>query len=166
MFIHALAFLALLAVEPRLERAESQARAFLKATQERNYGAVVDLTNPKYIKMMGGRESALKEMKKEFDGIAEGGITLEPFKMEAPSDLRQTKDGRFCLVHHTIRIKGKGKVASVKGMLLGVSTDDGKNWTFVQAANGEQYFRRLLPEIPDSLKFPKIDQSQVIEGQP
>ena len=164
MFIHALFFLAVLGLDTKLEHAEVQARAYLKATQERDYGAAIDLTNPKFVKMMGGRESALKIMKKEHDGMAAGGITYNPPKVEEPSELRQTKDGLFCLVHHTIRMKAKGRSVAVKGMLLGVSTDDGKNWTFLEAANGEQFVRKLVPEIPADFKFPKVDQKEIVEG--
>ena len=166
MLIHTLALLTVLAVDPNLERAESQARAFVKASEKGDFEAKLDLTHPKFIKMMGGRESALKRMKKEFDGLTNGGYIFDSSKVEPAMDLRQTKDGLFCLVPYTSRMKVQSKNFSVKAMLLGMSTDDGKKWTFLEAANGEQFVRRLLPEVPDSLKLPKIDQTPIEENKP
>ncbi len=163
MFIHALALFAMLALDPKLEHAESQSRAYVKATEKGDFETWIDLSNPKFIKMMGGRDSALKEMKKEFDGMSGAGYTFDPSKVEPPTDLHQTKDGLFCLVRYTSRMRVKGKKVSAEALLLGVSTDDGKKWTFLQAENGEQFVRKLLPEIPESLKFPKIPLNPVEE---
>ncbi len=166
MFIHALAFASLLAVDPRLEAAETQGRASAEATVKGDFGKLLDLTHPKIVKLMGGREAALKRLKKEFDGSEAMGLTFESCKVEPATDLHQTKDGLFCLVPLTLKMKIQGKILTKKSSLLGISTDEGKNWKFVDATNGEQNVRKLLPEIPESLKIPKTEKPVIEDDKP
>lgn len=57
-------------------------------------------------------------------------------------------------------MKVPGGRATAKSFLLGISTDKGKTWTFVDG-NGigdEKVKRKLLPNLPAEFKLPKKEK--------
>ena len=169
MLIPSLAVVVLLAgapADPRLEAAEAQGRRSAEATEKGDYETVLDLTHPKIVALIGGREVALRRMRKEYESGEKMGIAFDSVRVDPATDLNESKDGLFCLVPMTLRLKFRGKILAKTSALLGVSIDGGKTWKFVDATKGEAILRKILPEIPEGLKIPKYEKAAIVPDTP
>jgi hypothetical protein len=54
----------------------------------------------------------------------------------------------------------------LKSPMVGASYDEAKTWRFLDISPGEEKVRKMVPEIPKSLKFPADEDPQPDPGQP
>jgi hypothetical protein len=122
-----------------------------------NYATIVDLTHESLIKKLGGREKAIAEITKAMDDIKAKGATFRVVQVDLPKDFATVGDKMFVVVPFSLEIKLMGQKITTKSYLVGVSTDKGKTWTFIGADAGEAEIREHFPDLPASLKLPKVD---------
>jgi hypothetical protein len=134
-----------------------------KAILKEDFGKVVDLTHPSVVKPVGGREKMIailvsgnKEMK------AAGGLTLHSIKVNDASDPVTAGPDTFVVVPFLMEIKAPGEKHLVKSFVIGVSSDQGKSWVFVNGDLDLKTIKRVVPNLPEQLKLPE-KQKPVIE---
>jgi hypothetical protein len=135
--------------------AKSQADEIQSALIKGDFGKVADRTHPKAVEALGGKQkmvafltAGIKEMKKE-------GIEFKLSKMLDPSDPVKAGKELYILVPFTLELTISGKRFQSKGALVGVSSDGGKTWVYLDTAPGREKLKDLLPDLPDSLMIPK-----------
>lgn len=158
MLTPSLALLLLMGAEPDaklLEAAAAQARTCSEAIFKEDFEKLLDMTHPRLVALAGGREPMLKRLRAEIDGMKSEGVTFDSSTITPPSALQRTKDGLFCLVPLTLRLKVKDRKIRTTSALVGMSTDGGKSWIFLDTTPGEKKLRQLFPEIPKEIEIPK-----------
>lgn len=150
-------------VGAQTERVNTLAGEIQGAMKSANYGRVLDLTYPKIVEMMGGREQALKGIETAMQGVK----VLEAENEEA-EDIVKAGDKQFCVVPTSMRMEVKGKTVRTKGFLLGVSADGGKQWTFVDSeglyqggADPKEKAKTFGLDLPDDLALPPHEKPVV-----
>jgi len=135
-------------------RLTAQAKELETALASKDYAKVIDLTHPKVIEIGGGREKLLAEMTNEMKSMEAEGVELLSSTSATPSQLIRDASGIYAVVPVTTRIKAKDGVFQTEGSLIGVSTDGGLNWTFVDATGKDQTeLKKILPNL-DQLNVP------------
>ena len=129
-----------------------------KALLKEEFGKVVDLTYPKVVKMMGGREKMISVMRAGFKDRKARGFTLRSFKVDTPSELVAAGPDLFVVVPFLLEIKAPGGRILQKGFVIGVSSNRGKSWTFVTADQDVKQLKKILPNLPEQLKLPKREK--------
>lgn len=161
----ALALLAPTQDDPRLKTAEEQAQKCIDATISGDVEKLADLTHPKVIEKAGGREAMIEKVRKGMADLKDQGFNFDAGTVEAPKAIREADGKAYAVVPTTINISFDKGTLKAQSYLLGVSSDDGKTWTFLDGSPGPEAIRKLLPDIPEALELPeKKDPEFVPKG--
>jgi hypothetical protein len=124
------------------------------ALGRKDYAKVVDLTYPNLVDYSGGREKLLAGMTREMKTMESEGVELLSSTSSAPTQFFHDATGIYAVVPVTSKVKAKDGIFQTEGSLIGISTDSGTNWTFVDATGKDQTeLRKLFPNL-DKLKLP------------
>jgi hypothetical protein len=152
----------LLAADADPERAaKEQARAACDALVRGDLDKFVGLTNPKLVQAMGGRDRLIELLKAGQKDMAKQGIQLLSTSIQARIELAQGGDDWFAILPYDLEMSVPQGRALVRTWLLGISPDQGKNWTFVDGGKlNADAVKRLFPNFPDKLTLPAKQQPQ------
>ena len=129
----------------------------MDATIKGDYEAVIGLTHPAAVKHLGGKKEALETVKTAMGALKAQGIEIRSLKAGDPSTPVTAGKTVFIFVPTALELKSpQGKVTGTS-YVLGVSEDQGKTWAFVEGTAGEESIRKMFPDIPKELKFPKAE---------
>jgi len=132
----------------------ARASELSEALEHKDYAKVVDMTYPKVIEYAGGREKLLTAMTTELKTMEAEGVQIISSKSSAPSQFLHDAGGIYAVVPITSKFKAKDGMFQVEGSLIAISTDGGKNWTFIDATGKDQVeLKKILPNL-DKLKLP------------
>lgn len=145
------------------ERIHVLATEVLSATKSGNYKRVMDLTYPKVVEMMGGRDKAVQMIEQAMQAVK----VLEA-QSDDPGEIVSSGDKQFCVVPTRMRLQVGNKTVRTKGFLLAVSEDAGKHWTFLDGeglyqggANPKEKAKTYGLELPDDLALPEHEKPVV-----
>ncbi|MFT3868574.1 MAG: hypothetical protein QM715_08750 [Nibricoccus sp.] len=130
--------------------ADSCAIALLKS----DYEGVARYTHERLIKVMGGKDQMIAEIKRGISQMHTAGFDFIETKTGTPAEPKRVGSWLTSLVPTTVVMKvPDGRRMSKDSFLLGISEDNGKTWVFVDLSNitNEQYaelFPELVREIP------------------
>jgi hypothetical protein len=132
----------------------AQAGELETALSNKDYAKVIDLTYPKVVEVGGGREKLLAAMSSEMKSMEAEGVSLLSSTASPPNQFVSDASGIYAVVPITTKIKAQGGIFQTEGSLVGVSTDAGQNWTFVDATGKDQTeLKKVLPML-DKLNLP------------
>jgi hypothetical protein len=141
-----------------------EVKKMIEATAAGNYDVVLELTHPRVVEELGGKEKAGQAIKKALEGIKARGVQFEVKEINEPTVVKRGAS-YFAVAPYTMVMTGSGKKATSKTALVGVSIDEGKTWKFLNVdAGGEDKIRQTLPDLPRELRVPR--QEQKIEENP
>jgi hypothetical protein len=151
------------------QMAKRQADEAIQATIDGKFSKLADLTYPKVIEMIGGKEKMIARLQTNYKDMKEQGFVFQSAKVQEPSALVAAGETVYTVVPFTLEMKVTGGLLSTKSYLLGISSNKGKSWTFVDGSgisNDEKTTRKLLPGLPAALKLPKKEPPIFHEDKP
>src|SRR5262249_28229103 len=113
----------------------------------------------KIIEEMGGREKVIAETKAAMLDAKNKGIAIKLEKVELPTDFARAGNTLYTVVPYKLEVAGPGVKFGQAGFVVGVSSDQGKTWTFVDGGAPDG-LRRFLPELPKELRLPEVITAQ------
>lgn len=145
-----------LAAEASPQRAASdQARAACEALVRGDLEKFVGWTHPKLVHAMGGRERLVETLKTGQRDMARQGIQLLSASIQSRVELTQGADDWFAVLPYDLEMSVPEGRALVRTWLLGISSDQGKTWTFVDGGSlNADSVKRLFPNFPAKLTLP------------
>jgi hypothetical protein len=147
-----------LSQDPTADTVKALVRKMVNATAEGDYKTVIEMTHPKLVEMMGGKEKALSEVGKAMEMIKNAGMVFTVKEIDTPT-LAKKKNELYSVTTYGMQIRGRGKKITLKSAIVGVSSDGGKAWKFINLdKEGEQGVRDMMPDLPKELKIPKQEQ--------
>ena len=127
-----------------------------------DYATIADLTYAKVVEESGGREKAIAAMKDLMEGLKSRGIVFRSMKVDRPLEFASAGGEMFAVVPFLLEITAPGQKITQRTFAIGVSSDRGQTWTFINGDVGEAQVKSLLPNLPKELKLPKY-QLPIIE---
>jgi hypothetical protein len=146
-------------------RVKKKAEEVCQAVVKGDYAKLVDLTYPKVVKLMGGRDKMIAAVTESIKKLKDEGFVIQSVKVGEPSEFLSEAKNTFSIVSTTMEMKSPDGKIIAKSYLLGISPDDGKTWTFVDG-NGldtEEKRDKVLPKLPDKLKLPEKQDPEFIK---
>ncbi len=131
---------------PKLEQ---QAKEIGEALVRKDFQRFAELTYPKLIQMAGGREKFKKAMADEMKQEETQGLEV---LSSIPTDVTQflrVSGSLYAVMPTTQRMKMRGKLFESYGCLVGISTDRGEHWTFVDPGSGG--LKDLIPAVANKI---------------
>ena len=126
----------------------------------------LDYVYPQMIELAGSREKMLAILKGEEDDFKRQGIKIGSNEVGDPGALMTAGDKEFCVLPLTTRLIFPTAKVEQPGYLLAVSTDEGKNWTFIDGAGiTPETLKMLRLDLPPELKLPEKKQPKITPTQ-
>ena len=140
---------------------KDQAEEIGKAAAAEDFDRVVELTNPKLVKLVGGREKMITALRETVADLRKEGAAVLKQTVEPPSQVLKVGGEIFAVVPIAMHFKIPGGVGVEPSCLVGVSTDSGQHWTFVDVGTRRdpQMLRTLFPTVADKLQLPPIGKA-------
>jgi hypothetical protein len=153
--------------ESRSAVAKKKAQEIGEAIKAEDYAKVIDLTYSKVVETMGGREKMIDALKDGMKELKEKGFKFRSLEVGEPGEILSEGSNTFVVVPTTTEMMAPGGKIVVKSYLLGISTDGGKAWTFVDG-NGigtVEKREQILPKLPEKLKLPDAHDPKFIKDE-
>lgn len=140
------------------QRVKAQAQELADAMLRDDFERTVDLTYPRLIGLLGGREAAIASMKQESSEMLSDNMQLVSNTVGEPRDFVQVESESYAIVPSTIRIRVPEGMLVGEAFMIGISTDGGQNWTFVDSGGGNtdmKLLKNLFPTAAEKLRIPE-----------
>jgi hypothetical protein len=125
-----------------------------KAILKDDFETVIEMSHPKVVDNLGGKEKAINTTKTVMKQLKDKGVVINSMSTGEPTNpVRGDKEVYIVVPTKLEMTAPQGKVSGT-GFILGISTDDGKTWKFVDGAPGPAEIRKLFPDIPKKLELP------------
>jgi len=160
-----LAFAAVAEAPPQADAVKKLAEELADATVKQDFTKVIDLTYPTLVKELGGREKAIEQSAAIMNQIKTQGFVITAFTVGEPGDFSKEGDNTFVVVPTAMEMTAPvGKIES-KSYLLGISSDAGKTWRFLDGAGmqSKELRDKLLPPLPAKLKLPEKEPPRLVK---
>ncbi|HEV2915297.1 MAG TPA: hypothetical protein VGX92_18605 [Pyrinomonadaceae bacterium] len=135
-------------------QAEELAEAFLR----RDFYKVASLTYPKAVRLMGGRARMVAFLNRSMKQAEAENVRILSNTVGEPKEIIRVGRQLFAIIPATLKMKVPGGTLTGQSFLIGISNDDGENWTFVDSAGvtDRARLKTLFPAAADKLKIPEV----------
>ena len=102
--------------------------------------------------MISALTKGLKEMEAE-------GVVVLSSTAGAPTQIIQVSGSVYAVVPTTLKVKAQDGVFQTESSMVGISSDGGATWTFIDAGGKDRsQLKSLLPDAADKLNLPPEKQ--------
>ena len=137
----------------------SQGNKMANELLAKNYEVFAKYTYKPIIDMTGSEEKLIELIKKGIEDMEAEGFFFTKCSIEKPNNIIHLKEELQCTVLETIEMKTpKGRMVT-KSTLIGISIDNGQNWTFIDTQSKDlKKLQEILPNLSDELIIPKKER--------
>jgi hypothetical protein len=143
--------------------AKAQANEIQTALVKGDFEKVADCTHPKVAEAMGGKAKMVAIMTDGTMAMKKRGIEFKAVRIFDPSDPVEAGGELYILVPFKLEMRAPGKRLETNAAIVGISSDGGETWAFVDTTPGREELKKLFPDMPDSLDIPKKQAPKVID---
>lgn len=122
---------------------------------EEDFSKVADFTHPNVHKLMGGREKMIAQLKSGNMDMKLQGYVIRSVTVDEPSEPVSAGSDLFIVVPFLLEMKARGGRIFQKSSVIGVSSDQGKSWVFVNGDLDIKTVKKALPNLPDQVTLPE-----------
>jgi hypothetical protein len=133
---------------------KKQAEELGKATVGGDFSKIVDLTYPKIVEEAGGKDKMIASMKLDVSQMKYEGFDLEAMTVGEIKQVAVVENQIFALVPVTMRIKSPDGKMLGESSIIGISTDGGANWKFINSID-QAGFKKAFPKAAEKIRIPE-----------
>lgn len=143
----------------------AQAQEVNDAFRRRDFARMVDLTYPKVIEAAGGRDKMVAALAKGMKEMEAEGVVVLSSTAGAPTQIVHASGSIYAVLPTTLKVKAQDGVFQTESSMIGISSDSGANWTFIDAGGKDQtQLKKLLPDAASKLNLPAEKQPEKISN--
>ena len=137
----------------------AQAQEVNDAFRRRDFARMLDMTYPKVVEASGGRDRMLSSFTREMKEMEAEGVVVLSSTAGFPTQIIRVSGSIYAVLPTTLKVKARDGIFQTEGSMIGISSDGGKNWTFIDAGGKDQkQLRSILPDVVDKLNLPPEKQ--------
>jgi hypothetical protein len=144
--------------DPR-DNAKIQAELMMQCFTEQNFECFLSFLPATVLVQFPSQQQALDLFSNSLKEMEKNGKIIR-ITIGKPSSIITHKNVMQCIVPETIRFRyNNGEMADLHGGLIGVSTNDGVKWSFLDATSiGDdiKILKKYLPVLSDEIDIPKF----------
>ena len=139
---------------------KTQAQAAVEAFLAGDYKKFTAFVYPKVVEMSGGPEVMIEMINRGMRETEAKGFKMISYAPGEPAPAVRIGQGLYAIVPTKMRMQTPHGVFASESFMIGISGDNGENWTFVggSGATDEAQLRLVLPEVVGKLKIPEKKQ--------
>ena len=104
---------------------------------------------------MGGRDKMIAVTKAALNTAKEQKIEVVSYRTSEPGEIVKDGGKSYVVIPATMELKAPDATIRVKSYLLGISSDDGKTWKFLDGAGlNKELQNKVLPDLSAKVKLP------------
>lgn len=135
---------------------EAQANRMAQSLIKKDYKTFAEYTHPKVVEMMGGKEKMADIMDKNMSEMEAGGTHFAKITIGTPSKTITVGKELQCTVPQSVEMKVPNGKLTTESTLIGVSTDNGEHWTFMDTSGKDmKAVKETFPTISPELVIPE-----------
>jgi hypothetical protein len=145
-------------------RARNSCGIVSRATQQGDFAAVLDRTNPNAIALLGGRQQAITILKAAMEELKSNGFRVTSFDIGQPSQPITSNQKLFSVIPTTMAmtLRKPHTRLTQKSFVVAISLDDGATWTFADGGTlTPSALSVIIPDLPSELRLPKPESPSV-----
>ncbi|MCI0637515.1 MAG: hypothetical protein L0Y72_01255 [Gemmataceae bacterium] len=136
-----------------LARCQDQAEAFADAFAKQDWQMYIDLAYPALVEHVGGRKKLRLALEMT---VKKDAYRVLSTRVQAPERLIVAGKDLFTIVPLHLEFERKEKKFAGGSFFVAVSSDEGKNWTFLGGTDfDERDLRKIVPHFPRGTQLPK-----------
>src|ERR1700722_15964819 len=113
---------------------KNQAQEMADATIAGDYAKLIDHTYPPAVEAQGGRKEAVQSAEATMKLMNDKGFTITKYEVGEPGNFYSEGGNTFVVIPSTMEMKFPAGKAIQKPYLLGISSDAGKTWSFIDCS--------------------------------
>jgi|SRR5262245_3286305 len=135
------------------ERAEECAQSLVSGNLDR----FIDLTHPKAVELLGGKEKMKQMLEKSQREMKTDGYDFISAPIGTIRDVVKIGSERFVIVEYVLKTKAPNGYLTRDSFLLGIASIDKENWTFVDGIGLQRpEAKTVFPEIFGKIELPQL----------
>ena len=147
-------------IEPKdslfIPNIKSEGDTMTKLFIAKDYKAFAKYTYLPIIEKLGGEEKMIQRIKDELDKFEKEGIVFLNCTVSAPTNIVHYKKTIQCVLNEKIEMKIPDCYLTAISSLIGISTDNGKKWVFIDTHGKDLKSLQLeTPGLSNSLIIPE-----------
>jgi hypothetical protein len=143
----------------------AQAQEVNDAFRRRDFARMVDMTYPKVVEAAGGRDKMISALAKGLKEMETEGVSVLASTAAAPTQIVHVSGWIYAVVPTSLKVKAKDGVFQTESSMIGLSSDNGANWTFIDAGGKDHtQLMTMLPAKVDKLNLPLEKDPVKISG--
>jgi hypothetical protein len=143
----------------------AQAQEVNDAFRRRDFARMVDMTYPKVVEAAGGRDKMISALAKGLKEMETEGVVVLASTAAAPTQIVHVSGWIYAVVPTSLKVKAKDGVFQTESSMIGLSSDNGANWTFIDAGGKDHtQLMTMLPAKVDKLNLPVEKDPVKISG--
>jgi hypothetical protein len=154
--IYLLSVISAFAASEASKKVSAEAQTCADALIKAEYETFARYTHPKVVEMMGGKEKMIELLRAGVDQMKEKGIKFADMTAGEAEEPRVVGDLVISIVPQTLVMKSPDMKIIQESSLLGISSDKGKTWSFIELGTiTQEQFNTVFPDLADHVKIPK-----------
>ena len=141
-----------------------QAEALAKATVGGDFAKVAGFTFPKVVEAFGGKDKMVGVLQNDSAEMKAEGFELLTMTIGEIKQTAKIDNEIFAIVPVRITIKSPDGKEAGESSLVGISSDNGVNWKFIDGINQER-FKAMFPKAAEMLRIPDEKPPQPIANE-
>jgi hypothetical protein len=143
----------------------AQAQEVNDAFRRRDFARMVDLTYPKVVAAAGGRDKMIAALAKGLKEMEAEGVVVLSSTAAAPKQIVHVSGWIYAVVPTTLKVKAQDGIFQTESSMIGLSSDNGDNWTFIDAGGKDHtQLKSVLPAPADKLELPADKEPVKLSG--
>jgi len=142
-----------------MNRAQQQGNVMAKLLLAKDYKAFAKYTYQPVIDISGGEDKMVALIQQSIDQLQNQGYSFTNFTIEKPLQLIHFNNTLQCTITEIIEMKVPSGQLTSKASLIGISGDNGQNWTFIDTHGSDlPSLQKQVPGLSDGLQIPEQQQ--------
>jgi len=134
------------------------------AFRRRDFARMADLTYPKVIEAAGGRDKIIASLAKGLKDMEAEGVSVLSSTAGEPTQIVHVSGSIYAVVPTTLKVKAQDGIFKTESSMIGISSDNGANWTFVDAGGKDHnQLKSILPAV-EKLNLPPDKEPVKLSG--
>jgi hypothetical protein len=144
-----------------LQNAERQVRILHDAMISGDYSTFAEKVYPRFVDSVGGREKFANRVGAGMQESKNAGIKESSFLIHAPREIHTGDENCFVIIPTTIEYSSPTETYLSNSFYLGISSDNGDTWQFVDGAYVDGIKPGILPKLPATVILPERSAKKV-----
>jgi hypothetical protein len=134
---------------------KAQAEEVSKAVLQGDYKKLADMTHPKIVTQLGGKEQLVEITEKAVQNMKTLGLEMKEITLGNPEEPVEANKQLYTVVPFTLTLTKMKEEIKKESFYIAVSENGGKKWTFLDGSQlGTDTVKTFLPDFPSTLKLP------------